>query len=139
MLASDINILLCLWTASLTVHGDEPPFRNHQHLYDTIDSMEVSDIPWESLMLNYMGIRLDDEVPSWMDEVWFHDPWQLVCNLISNPDFKNEFDYVPYHEYDSHNFTNHCFHNFMSGDWAWKQAVYHFMFILSRSNISQIG
>jgi hypothetical protein len=41
--------------------------------------------------------------------------------MLSNPDFDDEFDCTPYHEYDTDG--NHRFHNFMSGDWVWEQAV----------------
>jgi hypothetical protein len=54
-------------------------------------------------------------------EVWFRNPKELVQNMLANPDFNGEFDCSPFHEYDSKN--NHRFYNFMSGDWAWKQAV----------------
>jgi hypothetical protein len=55
------------------------------------------------------------------DEVWFRDPRSLVRNLLSNPGFDKEFDYAPFQEYDHKG--NHQFQDFMSGDWAWKQAV----------------
>jgi len=53
-------------------------------------------------------------------DVWFRDPRTLVHNLLLNPDFDNEFDCAPLQEYDMDG--NHRFENFMSGDWAWKQA-----------------
>jgi len=54
-------------------------------------------------------------------EVWFWDPLMLVHNMLSNPDFKDEFDYAPFQEYDGPD--NHWFQDFMSGNWAWKQCV----------------
>ncbi|KAG2127159.1 uncharacterized protein EDB93DRAFT_1257267 [Suillus bovinus] len=42
-------------------------------------------------------------------------------NMLSNPDFEGEFDYAPLQEYDTSNGA-HCFKDFMSGDWCWKQA-----------------
>lgn len=74
--------------------------------------------------LKYNGDVPTGETPSWMTdshEVWFRDPKQLVANLLSNPDFKDEFDYAPFHEYDANG--KHRFQNFMSGNWSWKQAV----------------
>jgi hypothetical protein len=32
-------------------------------------------------------------------DVWFQDPQLLIHNIISNPDFKDEFDYAPVQEY----------------------------------------
>ena len=61
-------------------------------------------------------------------EIWFWDPRALVHGLIVNPDFKDEFDYAPFHEYNEDG--NHCFHDFMSGDWTWKQAVQFTLFAL---------
>ena len=40
-------------------------------------------------------------------EVWFRDPITLLENLLSNPDFKDEFDYTPYQEYKEDG--SHCY------------------------------
>lgn len=53
--------------------------------------------------------------------VWYREPLQVLRELISNPDFVNEFDYVPYQEYNAEGIRQ--FQDMMSGDWAWKQAV----------------
>ena len=54
-------------------------------------------------------------------DVWFHDPNAIVENLLSNPDFNNHFDYVPYHEFEP---SGQChWENMMSGNWAWNHAV----------------
>lgn len=52
--------------------------------------------------------------------IWYRDPLDVLRSMIANPDFAEEFDYTPYHEYIN---GVHQFHDFMSGDWAWKQAV----------------
>ena len=125
MSAADINILLNLWVASLVPYGAEPPFSNHNDLYKTIDSSPLGGMPWESFMLNYGRERPEGSCPSWMDadyEIWFRDPKKIIHNLIAKPNFKDEFDYVPYHEYKD---GVHHFQDFMLGDWAWKQAVRH--------------
>ena len=54
-------------------------------------------------------------------DVWSRNPHTLVQNILSNPDFDNKFDYTPLQEHDMDG--NHQFKNFMSGNWAWKQAV----------------
>jgi hypothetical protein len=117
MSAGDINSLLNMWAATLAPHGDDPPFRNHTDLYNTINSTSLGDVPWESVTATYGGAISDGERSAWMDtefEVWFHDPKQLVENMIANPDFNGEFDCLPFQEYDTNN--NHRFCNFMSGD-----------------------
>ena len=124
MSAGHIDTLLNLWAASLLKHGDEPPFSNHTELYDTIDSTPLGDVPWEAFNLKYDGTLPETEVPAWMTseyDVWFRDPHSVLCNVLSNPDFDGEFDYAPYQEYDVSG--NHRFQDFMSGNWAWKQAV----------------
>jgi hypothetical protein len=41
--------------------------------------------------------------------------------MLQNPDFANSFDYAPYRQYDAKG--SHHYLHFMSGDWAWNQAV----------------
>jgi hypothetical protein len=121
MSAGNIDILFDIWALK---HGAKPPFASHQDLYDTIDATPLGDVPWESLSYHYNGPRPLSAVPSWMDtefDVWFRNPRTLVQNMLSNPDFDNEFDYTPFQEHDMDG--SHRFENFMSGNWAWKQAV----------------
>jgi hypothetical protein len=104
MSASDINCLLNLWGTSSAAHGEAPPFRNHKDLYSTIDSTPLGDVIWESFSLRFNGLRPDGDVPRWMDtdyDVWFCNPRELIHNILSNPDFKDGFDFTPYQEYDA--------------------------------------
>jgi hypothetical protein len=124
MSAGDINFILSLWAASLAIHNDEPPFSNAVDLYNTIDSTPFGNVTWESFSLQYNGTQPTSHVPSWMEaeyDVWFRDPQALVQNLLSNPDFKSDFNYVPFQEYTADG--AHRFRDFMSGNWAWHQAV----------------
>lgn len=124
MSSADINLLLSLWSASLAPHNDTPPFTKHNTMYKTIDCTPLGDVPWESFSLEYNEELSEGEALPWMTaehEVWFRDPRELVENLVSNPDFADEFDYSPLQEYDVDG--NHRFQDFMSGDWAWQQAV----------------
>jgi hypothetical protein len=43
--------------------------------------------------------------------------------MLANPDFNNEMDFAPYQEFDIDD--EQQFEDFMSGDWAWQQAVSH--------------
>ncbi|KAG1871596.1 hypothetical protein F4604DRAFT_1881075 [Suillus subluteus] len=102
MSAGNINFVFNLWAASLAAHGDTPPFTNHTDMYDTINSTPLGGVPWQSFSSQY-------------------NPQLLVHNIISNLDFKDEFDYAPVQEYSVSDGA-HQFHDFMSGNWCWKQA-----------------
>ncbi|KAF8804340.1 hypothetical protein BYT27DRAFT_7259320 [Phlegmacium glaucopus] len=148
MSAADINFLCQLWAAMLAPHGDSPPFSNHAELYKTIDATSVGGVPWQSVSLSYNtdGPRPENP-PTWMDNeytIWFRDPHLLFKNMLENTDFAKAFDYTPQQysyqlpilpswlavlQPDHQNFNKQQYangirryENFMSGDWAWKQA-----------------
>jgi hypothetical protein len=127
MLAKKIDTLLHLWGVSLAIHGDTPPFADHQDLYTTIDATPLGDVPWSSHSISYTGDRTGD-TPPWMDALYefhFRCPCKLVRNILKNPDFKDELDYTPYREWEeqSDGTHNRRWHDLMSADWAWNQAV----------------
>ncbi|KAL6299566.1 hypothetical protein BKA93DRAFT_742140 [Sparassis latifolia] len=122
MSARNINILLDLWAASLMKHGKNPPFANAKDLYQTIDAIPHGDVPWQSSKMRYRGPLPDNDVPPWMVaeyEVLFRDPHEIAKNMLANPDFNDEIDYSPFREF--YNGERHL-KDFMSGDWAWRQA-----------------
>jgi Plavaka transposase len=124
MSAGDINFVLNLWAASLAIHNDTPPFSTTADMHNTIDATPLGDVPWESFTLQYNGAEPAGDIPSWMKaeyDVWFRDPRTLVHNLLSNPDFKSDFDYAPFQEHAADG--GHRFQDFMSGNWALSQAV----------------
>ena len=55
-------------------------------------------------------------------EIWFCNPVTLLENLLTNLDFKDEFDYILHRECGADG--SHCFSDFMSGNWAWQQVVH---------------
>lgn len=127
MPAKKIDDLLNIWAASLAPHHDTLPFKNHNDLYSTIDATPIpgGDADWKSFNLCF---HPDEELPhdaaNWKKtkwDVWYRDPRQLIDNMLQNPDFRDEFDYIPHQEYDLDG--NHRFHNVMSGDWCWREAV----------------
>jgi Plavaka transposase len=125
MSAGNIDQLMKIWASHGAEHGEKPPFLNHSDLYETIDAATIGDVPWQSFVTSYLDeIPQQGEVPPWMTAkhtVWFRDPRLLVHNILSNPDFKDMFDTSPYQEYNAKN--NHRYHDFMSGNWAWRHAV----------------
>ncbi|KAG1866814.1 hypothetical protein F4604DRAFT_1881698 [Suillus subluteus] len=125
MSAPNINTLLDLWAASLLKHGDMPPFADHKDLYKTIDNIPIGGVNWQSFKIQYSGEKPDiPDVPSWMNQqfdVWYRDPREVARNILANPDYVNDFDYRPFHEY-SVSKDERRYQDFMSGDWAWQQA-----------------
>jgi hypothetical protein len=123
MSAGNINTLLDLWAATLVKHDEPPPFANAADLYETIDSTPLGDIPWQSFSVTYDG-DAPDPAPQWMSteyEVWFRDPRLVVRNMVDNPDYKDGFDTTPIRVFDIGDYRQ--YQNFMSGDWAWNEAV----------------
>lgn len=121
--ASSIDRILDIWAADNLPSGKEPPFDDHHHLYSTIDSSEVGETPWQSFNLSYCGEAPAVDTPEWMKakhEVWYRDPKAVMHDLLSNPDFKDEFDYTPYREFRD---GKRRWSDFMSGNWSWNQSV----------------
>lgn len=135
MSSNNIDRLCGLWGQSLRSDqgGPSPPFTDHKELYETIDATPLGDVRWESFKLKYNGERPNESVPPWMDqtyEFWFRPAYALVENMLSNTDFNGEFDYAPYRDFSQEN-EKRRYENFMSGDWAWMQAVFfHFLSFL---------
>ena len=93
-------------------------------LYDTIDATPIGGVPWQRFEMSFNGSRPETNVPQWMEqtyEVYFRDPRQLLLNMLADPTFAKDFDYTPMQQFDGHG-SRH-YENFMSGDWAWVQAV----------------
>ena len=113
-----------MWAESLAVHGDKPPFRNHEELYSAIDAISVGSAPWKSHTFTYEGEKLPCNAPKWMTgeyTIFYRDPHKLFINMLGNPDFAKNVDYAPLRQYNGEGIRQ--YENFMSGDWAWKQAV----------------
>ena len=124
MSAHNLGFLMQLWHASLVRHGDSAPFRDHQDLYSTIDATPIGDVLWESFNITYNGPEPENNAPAWMNqsfEVYFQDPRLLFVEMLGNPSFANDFDYMPYCEFEANGTRR--YQHFMSGNWAWKQAV----------------
>jgi Plavaka transposase len=127
--AGKIDHLLELWAATLAQHGDTPPFSDHQDLYNVIDSISVGGVPWESHIFTYEGECPEQDPPKWMTTeytIWYRDPRQLFHNMIGNPEFTGHIDYAPLRQFGPSEDEDELvreYENFMSGDWAWKQAV----------------
>ncbi|KAG1834651.1 hypothetical protein F4604DRAFT_1886622 [Suillus subluteus] len=115
MPATQTNRLLDLWASTLTKHNDRPLFADYRDLYKTIDNIPVGDVKWQSFSTQYAGARLD-VAPPWMDQTF-----DVVWNMLGNPNYVQEFDYCPYREFSTDGDVRQ-WKDFMSGDWAWNQA-----------------
>ena len=136
MSASDIDTLMGLWEAG---HGGEQLFSDHEDLYNTIDSTDLGDLPWQKSSLHYKGALPSGEVPEWMTaqyDIFYRDPREVVKNILDNPTFDGAFDYVPYQDFD-HN-GDRRYENLMSGDWAFKQAVSLLLLFLILSQVTHM-
>ncbi|KAG2058779.1 hypothetical protein BDR06DRAFT_980191 [Suillus hirtellus] len=124
MPAGQINQLLDLWVSTLAKHGNKLPFADHRDLYNVINNSPFGDMNWQNFTVTYDGERPEDGTKPWMDnkyEVWFHDPCEVMRNMLANPTYASEVDYCPYREYSTEG--DKCqWKDFMSGDWAWDQA-----------------
>jgi hypothetical protein len=142
MAGSKISDLMDVWAAyqqSLGLdptHG--PPFSSLQDLYNTIDSTEIGGVAWQAFAVRFNGEISDGaETPPWKRksyEVWFRDPLKIAKAQIANRDYAHKMDYAPKQMFSSK--RKHLYSDFMSGNWAWEQAVGNLLFLLaSRSHI----
>lgn len=118
-----INEILEIWAADKLKHNANAPFGNNKDLQAHIDATILGDVPWQSFNVSYNGDVPDDNASAWMTskyDVWYRDPREVVRNLLSNPDFDGKFDYSPYREFRD---GKRQWTDFMSGNWAWNQAV----------------
>jgi hypothetical protein len=136
MSGSNIDILMELWAAysalrdpsaqleDMSLNLNLSPFSEHRDMYSTIDAIPIGGVAWQSITLSFDGPIPAENPPSWMKAghtVWFREPRLLFKKMLENADFRDFFDYSPYRQYDMHD--QRRYENFMSGDWAWKQAV----------------
>ena len=117
-----------IWAAHQQHRYDDdepnPPFASSQDMYNVIDATEVGGIPWQAFMVTYNGVLPKQNPPTWMSasyEVWFRDPLAVMEEQIGNRDFGYEMDYAPKRVFSKSG--KRQFSDFMSGNWAWNQAV----------------
>jgi len=118
--STHIDDLLQIWAARDT----DGPFASVNHLYDTIDEIEVGDVPWQSFTVSYNG-EIGENDMKWKRaayDVWFRDSKEVLKQQLGNPGFKNEMDFAPKKVFDVKT-HDRCYQDLMSGNWAWRQAV----------------
>ncbi len=125
MSGQKIDELMQLWACTLA-EGQDPPFAGRHHLYDTVDDIRVlfGNIKWDNFSVTYNGELPQGPLPSWMVreyEIFFRDPREVLHMQLGNPDFKDDMDYIPKRIFNDRG--KRKYKDFMSGDWAWDQAV----------------
>ena len=126
MSMAQMDVLFYLWAATLHKYNDIPPFQNHSHLLHMIDKTPLGNVKWNRFAVEYTGeVPTTPNSPVWMQqqyEVWYWDPREVVHQLLGNPEFAKELDLRPYREFLLEGDMQQ-YGDFMSGDWAWQQAV----------------
>jgi hypothetical protein len=133
MSAGAIDELMQNWAARPESAGD-PPFADHEDLYNTIDATEIGHVPWESFTVSYNKPLVPGDVTPWKTQeyvVHFRDPRKVLHQQLANPDFKAEMDFAPKQVFGEGG--SRVYQDFMSGNWAWRQAVRVSVFIFIRS------
>jgi hypothetical protein len=111
---------------------DSAPFKDHLHMYDKIDEIDVGEASWESY-----EIDLSDDVDELEDGPWAHktytlhkqDTLQVTRSMLDNPEFDGHYDTRAYRRYTKHSSTGKWereLSDVMSGQWAWQQSVRYF-------------
>jgi hypothetical protein len=120
---NELMQILSEWSKTLDPEA-EPPFADAKDMYSTIDACQLGHIPWQSFKVSFDGEVNEDDAP-WKQQaydVWFRDPKELLKAQLGNKDFEKEMDFAPKEVVDRK--TGHRqYQDFMSGQWAWRQAV----------------
>ncbi|KAG6825616.1 hypothetical protein H0H92_003051 [Tricholoma furcatifolium] len=121
MSASNIDHLFEIWSLFMSKYDDSSPFTSHDDMYRTIDATRFGDAPWQCFSITYDGDTSDDAFWKSVEyEVWYRDPDTVISNMLDNPDFDGQFDYVPYVRRDQTG--QRTWSDFMSSNYAWKHA-----------------
>lgn len=121
--ASNINLLLSLWAQSTSQFDTPAPFKNQEDMHAFIDSSVLGDVPWQCLV-TAVPEGISERAPSWRRrsyEVWYRDPEIVVSAMLSNPDFRDQFDLRPYVDINADGTRR--WSNVMSGNVAWRRSV----------------
>ncbi|KAF8155158.1 hypothetical protein K438DRAFT_1863011 [Mycena galopus ATCC 62051] len=120
MSAGAIDELMQNWASRSD--APHPPFADHEDLHNTIDSIELGHVPWESFTVSYNRPIEPGESTPWKTQeyvVHFRDPRKILQQQLANPDFKSEMDFSPKQVLVD---GRREYEDFMSGNWAWQQA-----------------
>jgi len=120
----EINTALNIWAASVLKYNDHPPWANAKDLYSTIDQIQHGNAPWRTHIIRYTGPLPAGKPPKWMTqsyELCARDTRIVLHNQLESKDLKGKVNLIPYRQFNAKG--KRVYSNFMSGDYAWKQAV----------------
>lgn len=132
MSQGNVNKLLDIWSLYERQHTEASgcdncttnrPFDKHTEMYSCIDSIENGSAAWKC-MQTAVDESLPINAPTWQKtsyQVWYRNPATVIANILSNPEFANDFDATPYVHLDGA--EKRRWANFMSGNFAWRHAV----------------
>ncbi|KAK0477417.1 hypothetical protein IW261DRAFT_1634689 [Armillaria novae-zelandiae] len=110
----------------ISLHA-QPQYKTKQQLYDCIDDLPQGEgTNWKCYEFEYKGDILDDKDPSNTKmkkenlEMWFHNPLEIIHELIGNPVFKDVMAYAPIQLFTDPEGPNQVFNEMWMGEWWWK-------------------
>ncbi|KAL0058867.1 hypothetical protein AAF712_014428 [Marasmius tenuissimus] len=120
----DVNELLDIWRLDCrTRFGvDAAPLESHRELLSMIDSIKAGDAPW--ICYETSTEDSENDTPEYKRtkyQVWYRNPDTVISNILSNPDFANEFDAAPYVHLN--NEGKRRVSDFMSGNFAFRHST----------------
>jgi hypothetical protein len=103
--------------------GAEPVFKSVEELHSAIDDSSYGGAAWRELDFQYDG-HVDEHSASWKKETYVshaRNTFQAVKAMVASSEFHGKWDTTPIKEYTSEH--KRLYSNFMSGRWAWCEAV----------------
>ena len=94
-------------------------------MYNAVDDLDLGGAPWKCFSVKYNGKIKEGDTTSWKHksfEVWYRDPRIVLHNRLGNREYASEMDFAPKDVRDEDD--KRRFSDFMSGNWAWRQAVW---------------
>ena len=131
----NIDKLMSIWR-EISTDGSSP-YKDHKDILSTVDSCQSNFVPWQTAYFNYPNEK-EEGCSSWKNATYtvhYQDPCLLVKQILANPELKDCIDWSPYKEYKR---ENRLYSNFMSGEWAWKEAVCPFSKFFFRNKLTLI-
>jgi hypothetical protein len=116
--------LLQIWARTLPPDQDSL-FTSARDMYSTLDAIDLAEIRWQSFSLSFKAQDGDNVDARWKSkeyDVWYRDPREVLKAQLANRNFEKEMDFAPKIVIDKEKRTRR-YQDFMSGEWAWEQAV----------------
>lgn len=113
-------------TCSQTQSRTNVTYKTNRSFLDKVDNLPTHGPEWILDMVQSPGDRLDENGKPMNPEeleLWRRDPVECVKELISNPAFINDIQYVPEKHYTDNTRTNREYSEMWTADWWWDIQV----------------